>query len=115
MLGLLQQQLLYSSITTTGIELSIINNRTIYYKYAGAFNRKGIHTFLAVVLHILLYTLRSAFAAVVYFFSSFFFFFFSSYHPACGHKGSSHLSPVHASQLFIAMQVQHSYNSSTNG
>ena len=67
MLGLLQQQLLYSSITTTGIELSIINNRTIYYKYAGALNRKGIHTFLAVVLYILLYTLRSAFAAVVYY------------------------------------------------
>ena len=37
------------------------------------------------------------------------------YHPACGHKGSSHLSPVHALQLFIAMQVQHSYNSSANG
>ena len=58
MLGLLQQHLLYSSITTTyrAIELSIINNRTIYYKYAGAFNRKGIelHTFLAVVLYILL-------------------------------------------------------------
>ena len=40
----------------------------------------------------------------------FFFFFFSlisliaygphHYHPACGHKGSSHLSPVHASQFF---------------
>ena len=53
----------------------------------------------------------------------FFFFFFISliadgphhYHPACGHKGSSHLSPVHALQFFIAMQVQHSYNSSTNG
>ena len=41
---------------------------------------------------------------------SFFFFFFFSfisliadgphhYHPACGHKGSSHLSPVHACQL----------------
>ena len=54
-----------------------------------------------------------------------FFFFFSlisliadgphHYHPACGHKGSSHLSPVHALQLFIAMRVQHSYNSSTNG
>ena len=52
-----------------------------------------------------------------------FFSFFSSlisliadgphhYHPACGHKGSSHLSPVHALQFFIAMQVQHSYNSS---
>ena len=27
------------------------------------------------------------------------------YHPACGHKGSSHLSPVHALQFFIAMQV----------
>ena len=37
------------------------------------------------------------------------------YHPACGHKGSSHLSPVHALRCFIAMQVQHSYNSSTNG
>ena len=37
------------------------------------------------------------------------------YHPACGHKGSSHLSPVHAFHFFIAMGVQHSYNSSTNG
>ena len=37
------------------------------------------------------------------------------YHPAYGHKGSSHLSPVHALPFFIAMQVQHSYNSSTNG
>ena len=54
---------------------------------------------------------------------SFFFFFLISlvadgphhYHPACGHEGSSHLSPVHALQFFIAMQVQHSYNSSTNG
>ena len=55
------------------------------------------------------------------------YFFFSStlisliadgphhYHPACGHEGSSHLSPVHALQFFIAMQVPHSYNSSTNG
>ena len=42
------------------------------------------------------------------FFSFFFFFFFISliadgphhYHPACGHKGSSHLSPVHAFQFF---------------
>ena len=40
----------------------------------------------------------------------FFFFFFSfisliadgphHYHPACGHKGSSHLSPVHALRFF---------------
>ena len=38
------------------------------------------------------------------------------YHPACGHKGSSPLSPAHALQFFIAMQVQHSYyNLSTNG
>ena len=37
------------------------------------------------------------------------------YHPACGHKGSSHLSPVHALQCFIAMQGQQSYNPSTNG
>ena len=37
------------------------------------------------------------------------------HHPACGHKGSSHLSPVHALQFFIAMQVQHSYNSSASG
>ena len=54
-----------------------------------------------------------------------FFFFFPlislradgphHYHPACGHKGSSHHSPVHALQFFIAMQVQHSYNSSTYG
>ena len=44
-------------------------------------------------------------------YSSFFFFLFFSfisliadgphhYHPACGHKGSSHLSPVHALQFF---------------
>ena len=41
---------------------------------------------------------------------TFFFLFFSfisliadgphHYHPACGHKGSSHLSPVHALQFF---------------
>ena len=36
-------------------------------------------------------------------------------HSACGHEGSSHLSPVLAQRFFIAMQVQHSYNSSTNG
>ena len=38
----------------------------------------------------------------------FYFFYFISliadgphhYHPACGHKGSSHLSPVHALQIF---------------
>ena len=44
----------------------------------------------------------------LFFFSFFFFFFFISlvakgphhYHPACGHKGSSHLSPVHALQYF---------------
>ena len=35
------------------------------------------------------------------------------YHPACGHKESSHLSPVHALQFFITIQVRHSYNSST--
>ena len=44
------------------------------------------------------------------FFLLFFFLFFSfisltadgphHYHPACGHKGSSHLSPVHASHFF---------------
>ena len=32
-------------------------------------------------------------------------------HPACGHEGSSHLSPVLALWIFIAIQVQHSYNS----
>ena len=40
----------------------------------------------------------------------FFFFFFVSliadgphhYHPACGHKRSSHLSPVHALQFFLS-------------
>ena len=53
---------------------------------------------------------------------TFFFFFISliadgphHYNPACGHKGSSHLSPVHALHFFIAMLVQHSYNSSSNG
>ena len=33
---------------------------------------------------------------------------------ACGHEGSSHLSPVPALRIFIAMRVRHSYNSSTN-
>ena len=37
------------------------------------------------------------------------------YHPGCGHYGSSHLSPVRALRFFIAMQVQHSYSSSSNG
>ena len=48
----------------------------------------------------------------VRFFRSLFLFFFFSlisliadgphhYHPACGHKGSSHLSPVHALQLLL--------------
>ena len=40
----------------------------------------------------------------------FFFFSFNSliadgphhYHPACGHKGSSHLSPVHALHFFLS-------------
>ena len=60
---------------------------------------------------------RDIFARLFFFF--FFFFFISPiadgphhYHPVCGHKGSSHLSPVHALHFFIAMQVQHSYNSS---
>ena len=37
------------------------------------------------------------------------------YHPARGHWRSSYLSLVHALRFFIAMQVQQSYNSSTNG
>ena len=36
-------------------------------------------------------------------------------HPTHGHEGSSRLSRIHALRLLIAMQVQHSYNSSTNG
>ena len=36
-------------------------------------------------------------------------------HLAYGHEGSSHLSPVLALRFFIALQVQHSYNSSING
>ena len=46
-------------------------------------------------------------ADVPIFFFFFFFFFISliadeshHYHPACGHKGSSHLSPVHALHFF---------------
>ena len=44
----------------------------------------------------------------VLFFSSFFSFISliadgpHHYHPACGHKGSSHLSPVHALQFFLS-------------
>ena len=34
-------------------------------------------------------------------------------HSACGHEGSSHLSPVLALRVFIGMQVQHSYSSSS--
>ena len=44
----------------------------------------------------------------LHFFLFFFFSFISliadgphHYHPACGHKGSSHLSPVHALQFFL--------------
>ena len=41
--------------------------------------------------------------------------YFKRCHPAYGQKGSSHLSPVLALRIFIAMvQVQHPYNSSTN-
>ena len=36
-------------------------------------------------------------------------------HLAFGREGFSCLSPVLASRFFIAMQVRHSYNSSTNG
>ena len=35
--------------------------------------------------------------------------------PACGREGSSHLFPLFALCFFIAMQVHHSYNLSTNG
>ena len=35
-------------------------------------------------------------------------------HPTCGHEGSFHLSQVLALRTFFVMQVQHSYNSSTN-
>ena len=55
----------------------------------------------------------------LFFFSFFFFISFVTdrpqrYHPACGHQGFFYLTPVHALRFFIAMQVQHSYNSSTN-
>ena len=36
-------------------------------------------------------------------------------HPIYGHKGYSHLSSVLALRMFITMQVQHSYNSSSSG
>ena len=62
---------------------------------------------------------RGAITEHFFFFSSFFISLIADgphhYHPACGHQRSSHLSPVYALQFFIAMQVQHSYNSSTNG
>ena len=35
--------------------------------------------------------------------------------PACGHQGSSHLSPVHAFRILIAIKVQHPCDSSTIG
>ena len=51
-------------------------------------------------------------SAVLPFLETLFFFFFSfisliadgphHYHPACGHKGSSHLSPVHALHFFLS-------------
>ena len=37
------------------------------------------------------------------------------YHPACGHKGSPISPRFTPYNFFLAMQVQHSYNSSTNG
>ena len=55
---------------------------------------------------------KNKFDFFLYFFVLFFFISLIAdgphhYHPVCGHKGSSHLSLVHALQFFIAMQVQH--------
>ena len=36
-------------------------------------------------------------------------------HPACGHEGYFHLSPVFALYVLIAMQGQHSYNLLNSG
>ena len=54
--------------------------------------------------------LKNKYVIDLYLQQLFFFFLFSfisliadgphHYHPACGHKGSSHLSPVHALQFF---------------
>ena len=51
------------------------------------------------------------------------FFFFSShlyiadgphhYYPACGYKGSSHLSPVHALQFFIFVRCEQTHHKRT--
>ena len=54
-----------------------------------------------------IYAVLEHFFSALFFFFLFLFFSFISrivdgphhYHPACGHKGSSHLSPVHALQF----------------
>ena len=48
-------------------------------------------------------------------FQTFYLFFSSLISLIADGPHHYHLSPVHALQLFIAMRVQHSYNSSTNG
>ena len=55
----------------------------------------------------------------MYFFFSFSFSFISliadgphHYHPACGHKGSSHLSPVHALQSYFGKNRTHDFRTS---
>ena len=65
---------------------------------------------LASQINIILFLFFSFSFFFFFFFFLFLFFSFSfisliadgphHYHPACGHKGSSHLSPVHALQLF---------------
>ena len=63
-----------------------------------------IGTFYRAIYSYILQYKRSYFTLL--FFSSFFSFISLTadgphhYHPACGHKGSSHLSPVHALHFF---------------
>ena len=67
--------------------------------------RGGVHLLSA---HITVCTTAVHIFTRLYFFLFFLLFYFISliadgphhYHPACGHKGSSHLSPVHALQFF---------------
>ena len=78
--------------------LNVRNNNNLAFRYLP----------LLLLLMILQYgtaLLYALYTAVVFFFLSFISLIADGphhYHPACGHKGPSHLSPVHALQCFLS-------------
>ena len=67
-----------------------------------------------------LYGTGSNIRSILFVCETHFFFFISliadgphHYHPACGHKGSFHLSPVHALQFFIFVRCEQTHHKRT--